>query len=199
VMIDDAGQTMKTAFSADNSEIKLFADGGHVSLMQTEITRGFEESFEIDDIPGGLTISGTANCKSGHLDITATDTVASATLNVPYENFEIAANLALSDDSVKGEYGIELLSEQPACRLAIDPANRSIVFWAGGDERRVELPDSFVGDEFRQFRVVCKNERALAYLDGIFIGDMPSVLAISSASIFGQSGISIEMIRLTEI
>jgi len=78
-------------------------------------------------------------------------------------------------------------------------ANRSIVFGTARDERRVELPDSFVGDEFRQFRVVCQNEIALAYLDGILIAELPGVLNISSASIFGHSGISIEMLRLTEI
>jgi len=89
--------------------------------------------------------------------------------------------------------------ERSTCRLAIDPANRTIVFSSADKEREVDLPDSFVGDEFRQFRIVSQDRKASAHLDGILIGELPTTQKIFSASVFGHSGISIEMLRVTEI
>ena len=200
VMIDNGSQSIETE-SAERSEIRFFADGVSISLAATEITCGFEELFETDHVPNGLTISGSASCKMGHLEIAATDGAASASVTVLYENFEIAANLALPDTAPNGEYGIELSEdgEQSACRLTIDLANRSIEFSTAGESRKIDLPDSLVGDEFRQFRVVAQNKRVLGYFDGILIGELRSILNTLSVSVFGSPSISIEMLRLTEM
>jgi GH43 family beta-xylosidase len=199
IMIDDPGQLIKGAFDAGGGELKLFAKGVHLDLASTQITRGFEELFEEDKVPIGLTISGTATCKNGYLEIAPSDGLANAVFDAPYENFEFAANVTVSGASATGEYGIQLSDGLAVSTLAIDPASRSISFSAADDERRVDLPDSFVGDEFRQLRIVFQDQRLLGYLDGILIGELPSQLNVASASIFGRAGISVEMLRLTEV
>jgi hypothetical protein len=63
----------------------------------------------------------------------------------------------------------------------------------------IDLPDAFVGNEFRQFRLVRQAGQLSAYLDGIALGEVPYDKKVVEAAIVGTKSLTVEMVRLTSI
>jgi hypothetical protein len=148
-------------------------------------------------------VDGKANISDGKLVLKANSGkgAAEALFPVTFAEFDLAINLAAGDSSID-EYGVKLLNKaRPAAvaQLIARPLRKMIEFTASSQTVSIDLPDSFVGDEFRQFRLVHQSGRLSAHLDGILLSDLGLITEVTEAVIFGTSEISVEMVRATSL
>ena len=125
---------------------------------------------------------------------------AVAAIAIQYAEFEIAVNIAA--DSNIDEYGLKLFDRSLTSALAhlvAYPKRMAIEFTASAHTVSIDLPDSYVGNEFRQFRLLSQAGRLTAYLDGILLSDLGFADKVTEALIFGRGEISVEMVRLTAV
>ena len=127
-------------------------------------------------------------------------TAVAATVPIPFAEFEIAANIAA--DSNIDEYGVKLFDRSrtvAVAQLIAHPQRMTIEFTASAQIVSIDLPDSFAGNEFRQFRLLSRAGRLLAYLDGILLSDLVFDAMVSEAALYGTGKISVEMVRVTAV
>jgi hypothetical protein len=74
-----------------------------------------------------------------------------------------------------------------------------MMFSLNGHAIEISLPDSFVGTEYRQFKLVYTGGSLAAYLDGILLGVHRTTAVFDQAAIFSDSSLVVEAIRLTSI
>jgi GH43 family beta-xylosidase len=202
VMIDDIGQMAEMRSDHAAGELLLVAEGLKVGISAIEITPGFEELFESNDIPAAFRLEGNGEISDGRLVIAAPDGSADAraVFPVPFDEFELAINLSSDDTTILGSYGLELLGvNSSSAHLTASPEKMAINFEADGQTLSIDLPDTFVGNEFRQFRLVRQAGQLSAYLDGIALGELPYDKNVVEAAILGTSSLTVEMVRLTAI
>ena len=193
---------LASAVDLDNATAKfeLFSTDASVEFSAIELTYGFEELFESEgQVPTQFEIDGgSAEVSDSRMIIdSAAAEQVSAVFDVPYKNFEIAANLSGADDG----YGLFFMRDDHsvAAYLTIFPSDKQIVFFAGGETAAVDLPEGFDGAEFRQFQVVFLNGRAIASLEGVQLAELPAPANITRAAVFAESAAAAEMVRLTAI
>jgi len=202
VTIDDAGRTARIVSTRIEGGIVVFADAVRVKMSAIELTRGFEELFETDRMPIGITIRGDGACDNGNLTLEPmAGKIAGASFEIGFADFELAANLALADSAKIGDYGVVIYDgdRKIAGRLTAHPSRQKIALTVNEHTVEVDLPESFTGDEYRQFRIVKQSGSTSAYLDGICVAELPSVSNASRGEIYSSVPVKIEMLRLTEI
>lgn len=202
VMIDDIGQMAEMRSDHAAGELLLVAEGLKVGVSAIEITPGFEELFESNDIPAGFRLEGNGEIADGQLVITASVGSAGSrtVLRVPFAKFELAVNLSGGDVNTSESFGLELRGlDNGAARLTANPEKMVINFEADSQALSIDLPNTFVGNEFRQFRLVRQAGQLSAYLDGIALGKLPYDKDVAEAAIVGASSLTVEMVRLTAI
>ena len=202
VMIDDIGQMADMRSDHAAGELLLVAEGLKVGVSAIEITPGFEELFESNDIPAVFHLEGNGEITDRQLVITASVGSADSrtVFRVPFGEFELAVNLSAGDVNISESFGLELLGiDNGAARLTANPEKMVINFEADSQTLTIDLPDTFVGNEFRQFRLVRQAGRLSAYLDGIALGELPYDQDVVEAAIVGASSLTVEMVRLTAI
>ena len=198
--IDTPNVTAAIEIDGEVNGIELFSTDASVEFSALEVTYGFEELFEDrGQIPKQLMIDGgTADVSGGRMTIrSAEGGQVSAFFRVPYENFEVTANLSGADDGyglffMKAEEGVEAY-------LTIYIDEKHIVFFSAGDTAKVDMPEGFDGAEFRQFQVVFLNGRAIASLEGVELAELPAPSEISRVAIYAETQATVEMVRLTSI
>jgi hypothetical protein len=202
VMFDDVGHAAETVVDERVGELFLISENGQVELSAIEITPGFEECFEssLPD-PSRFSTDGNTHFANGQLSITPLSDDCRIGFPVPYSEFMLAANVALKNESLAGTYGLLLLNDDgsTSARLSAQPGTMSVIFETKNDRAEIGLPESFVGSEYRQFRLVSQGGRLTAYLDGIILGKFSFDIDPGHAAVFGDKAISIEMMRLTGI
>jgi hypothetical protein len=112
-------------------------------------------------------------------------------------DFEVAANIAARGG---GEYGILLLGggSERVGRLSTTSDTQNMLFEIAGKKLEIEPQDIDRGD-FRQFRILCRDGKATAYLDGVELGELEQTVVIAKAAIFADGEIAVDMVRLTDI
>jgi hypothetical protein len=200
VVIDEMSQSAAIRTVSEAIPIAIVSEGLCTAISAIELTPGFEERFETDEIPGRFRLIGNGIVSDGALTLGADESLAEtrAVFAVPFAEFGLAANLS-AGDGPGGSYGLRLLDGSGAsvAHLTASPAEMKIKLEALSKVVSIDLPDSFVGSEIRQFRLVSQGGRLSAHLDGIFLSDLPFAAEVSEAAIYGTSDISIEMVRLT--
>jgi len=203
VMIDNIGQMAEMRSDRSASELLLIAERVKISLSALELTPGFEELFESDEMPTRFRLEGEGRISDGRLMVTGPDAsaIARAVFSLSFAEFELAVNLSTGEASAYGSYGLELLDSQIGTRahLTASPQGMAINFEADGQRLLIDLPNAFVGNEFRQFRLVQQAGQLSAYLDGIALGVLPFDKNVVEAAIFGTRSLTMEMVRLTAI
>ena len=202
IMIDNDGQTAEVKFGGGASGLVISADGPGMVLSAIEFTPGFEKRFDSGKLSKRLKVEGTENTSDGKMVVEPKHKggKSRASFELPISDFDLAVNLA----SVAGPsvgHGVELIDEhgRSIAGVTAQPGEMKITFAGCGNVRELDLPETFVGDEIRQFRLVRKNGRLSSYLDGIFLAELPFDRDVSEAAIFGTGPITVEMIRLTAI
>jgi hypothetical protein len=180
--------------------LQLFSDNAAVEFAAIELTYGFEELFERSDkVPPELEIrGGTAKCGDGQMLLSANgDIRVLASFDIPYTDFEVATNMAPLGE---GEYGVLFLegNDEIVGRMSTAFGKHKVLFEMAGTKLETELHE-FDRREFKQFRVVCRDGKAIAYLDGTELGERECSAGLATAAIFADGGIAVEMIRLTDI
>jgi hypothetical protein len=203
VMIDDISQRADVISTGKTEKVEISSSGGRTAISAIQLTPGFEELFESEKLPSQFRVDGKANISDGKLVLKANSGkgVAEAIFPVTFAEFDLAINLAAGDSSID-EYGVKLLNKaRPAAvaQLIARPLRKMIEFTASSQTVSIDLPDSFVGDEFRQFRLVHQSGRLSAHLDGILLSDLGLITEVTEAVIFGTSEISVEMVRATSL
>ena len=79
------------------------------------------------------------------------------------------------------------------------PGKHVLEFELADKNSRIDLPIAFEGNEMRQFRIVSKGGRSIAYLDGIAVAELTADIKVTDAAVFIDSEAIIDMIRVTEI
>jgi GH43 family beta-xylosidase len=204
VQLDDRSRKAAVELDGHAGAIKFFSENVALELSALEMTAGFEEDFSLrESLPAHFTIEGgSARLRDRCLWLTpAAEATATVRFRVPYGEFELAVNLALQSGDRRDEYGITLLDRErrPLVRFTARPQNRVMALEVDGQPTNVNLPDSFVGTEFRQFRLVLRSGTMTAYLDGIELAQAPCRAEITDAAIISTSTTAIDMIRLTGI
>jgi hypothetical protein len=180
VMIDDIGKTAEVSCAGNSSRLTIIADGIQVAISAIELTPGFEELF---------TDSESSKPESNQ---------PSAQFPIPYSDFEFAANLA--GDGVS-DHGLSFLDESGASLIKIIArANEAaITIDLAESSLSIDLPEAFVGNEYRQFKVVKIANEISTYLDGILLTTQTFSRKVARAAIIGTAETQIDMVRLTAI
>lgn len=202
VMIDDISQVGEILSENEISRIDISSDALPVVITAIEVTPGFEELFESDQVPDRFQLDGKGIVVAGTLALKADDLIgeARASFCVTFADFALAANLS-GGEGETGSYGLKLLDGSAAvlAQLSAWPAEMKVKLEASSKTVSIDLPDSFVGSEFRQFRLVCNAGRLSAHLDGILLSELPFDANVSKAAIYGSGDIAVEMVRLTRL
>ena len=201
VSIDHDGYSATLRECVDADVLTVLTDTSKSSIAAIELTRGFEELFDQPGkIPGGLIISGKAKNPGRQLNVTPSDGhKAELIFDIPFENFEVAANLSLSASSAAA-YGIELKNiVGEVARLAASPSRSTIIFNVNGENAKLGLPESFSGNEFRQFKIIARSGSVSAYLDGIHLATTSAPSRFTSGVLFSEEQLNVDMLRVTEL
>jgi len=202
VMIDDISRMAEVRSASKSDKITISSRGFRTSVSAIELTQGFEELFESHELPDRFQVDGKANVSHGRLILKADDGhgAAAATMAIVFAEFEIAVNIAA--DSNIDEYGVKLFDRSrtvAVAQLIAHPQRMTIEFTASAQIVSIDLPDSFAGNEFRQFRLLSQSGRLFAYLDGILLSDLVFDAVVGEAAIYGTGKISVEMVRVTAV
>jgi GH43 family beta-xylosidase len=201
VTINDARYSTKIKGQFGDDAVVLFSENTVATIAAIEMTHGFEELFEEPDvILESFVITGDAAITDRQLSIASTQgNKAGIAFEIPFENFELAANLA-TDPAASGSYGIVFRTgHREIVRLIVSASSDTVTFAAGSRNTEIKLPESFSGNELRQFRIVKSSSDTTAYLDGIHLATLKSDEDITLAAIFGHQQINVEMLRLTSL
>ena len=203
VTIDDISQSLEVAGDISMPDLKLVSDGGRIYLSAIEVTRGFEERFELESGLSKFAIDGEQKWSAGRLALSPENGLNTGRikLDLPFTKFQVAVNIAANEENESASYGIVLHGDklEEAAGLAVFPSEMSVRFRSEGESIEINLPDAFTGSEYRQLRMVRLAGTLAAYLDGIKLGELQLKSKISAGSVFGTVPVSVEMIRITAI
>jgi len=201
VMIDDSN--VIAANSCNLTGLQLISQNAIVSMSAIDVTPGFEELFETTSpkLTNAFVIeNGTSSIENGRMTVSPSgSSPIQIRLKIAFESFELAANLALVASA--GKYGLTLLDNLGgvSAHLTAIVTDEKMMFSLNGHAIEISLPDSFVGTEYRQFKLVYTGENLAAYLDGILLGGHRTTAFFDQAAIFSDSSLAVEAIRLTSI
>lgn len=199
--VDHDAYSATLASRLTDDSITLSSENAAAFIAGIELTKGFEELFDdATTIPTGLAINGDAKIDGRQLIVSLNDGHSAEILfDIPYEKFDLAANLSINETSTAC-YGIAFTEiDREVIRLEIVPVAGTVKFSVGDEHAEIRLPASFSGSEFRQFRIVKMSSGTSAYLDGILIATLKPGNRVTSAYIFGNEQINVEMLRLTRL
>jgi len=202
VMIDDISNVI-AASSCNLTGLQLISQNAIVAMSAIDVTPGFEELFETTSpkLTNAFVIeNGTSSIENGRMTVSPSgSSPIQIRLKIAFESFELAANLALVASA--GKYGLTLLDKSGgvSAHLTAIVTDEKMMFSLNGHAIEISLPDSFVGTEYRQFKLVYTGENLAAYLDGILLGGHRTTAFFDQAAIFSDSSLAVEAIRLTSI
>jgi hypothetical protein len=183
--------------------LQLISQNAIVAMSAIDVTPGFEELFETTSqkLTNAFVIeNGTSSIEKGRMTVSPSGSgPLQIRLKIAFESFELAASLALISSARK--YGPTLLDNPGgvSAHLTAIVTDEKMMFSLNSHAIEISLPDSFVGTEYRQFKLVYTGGSLAAYLDGILLGVHRTTAVFDQAAIFSDSSLVVEAIRLTSI
>ena len=204
VLIDDPGLAAQIDDCEGPESLVFFSEGSGLEISALEVTPGFEDLFYgTKDLPNYFSFSGgKPECDGRLMRMTPVGADAvSASFILPPTDVEVAANLAVDAQSQGAQYGIRLFDTEgkKLSQLAASTSDAQLIFEVGDQRFPAALPKAFVGNEFRQFRIVCRAGACYATFDGIEIANLAARGTPAGAALFSTADLMVDMVRVTAI
>jgi len=208
IALDEANFRFEKILGKSANRIALAAENMRGGFSAFSLTEGFEDLFDWQDSDierrgwQKLTEAGDCRVENGALLLSnKSDSDAVLTKGAALEDFELAVNVRRSENSgAGGAFGFLILSEkaEEIYRFTLEGEPGNYYFSTDGDLQKFSLPESFMPENYHQFRFLKLNAQIFLQLEELELGAISLTDEKTKIALFCRnSSVAFEAVRLT--
>jgi GH43 family beta-xylosidase len=208
IALDEANFRFEKILGKSANRIALAAENMRGGFSAFSLTEGFEDLFDWQDSDierrgwQKLTEAGDCRVENGALLLSnKNDSDAVLTKGAALEDFELAVNVRRSENSgAGGAFGFLILSEkaEEIYRFTLEGEPGNYYFSTDGDLQKFSLPESFMPENYHQFRFLKLNAQIFLQLEELELGAISLTDEKTKIALFCRnSSVAFEAVRLT--
>jgi len=208
IALDEANFRFEKILGKSANRIALAAENMRGGFSAFSLTEGFEDLFDWQDSDierrgwQKLTEAGDCRVENGALLLSNKgDSDAVLTKGAALEDFELAVNVRRSENSgAGGAFGFLILSEkaEEIYRFTLEGEPGNYYFSTDGDLQKFSLPESFMPENYHQFRFLKLNAQIFLQLEELELGAISLTDEKTKIALFCRnSSVAFEAVRLT--